>query len=498
MGDPATPGKQTIMRRSLLLCVLVLGVFGVLGWFALHFAPSAGRPAAVAAAQHAVVTRSDPRTAAGHERDPLATLLLQVIVIVACAKALGAVFARIGQPSVIGEIVAGILLGPSLFGGMFPGAAAYVFPPPSMSSLSLLSQIGVILFMFAVGIDLDAASLRKVAQSALVVSQASIIVPFSFGVVVALALYRLVPEPASFVPFAMFLGVSMSITAFPVLARIVGERGLAASPVGFTALAAASVGDAIAWCILAVLVPLVGMRGPDTAIATVLGLAAFAALMIFLVRPAAARLAGPPRPEGAVGTGLVAGALIFAFASALCTEAIGVHAFFGAFLAGVVMPSHRGLRALLKGQLEAFSAVMLLPLFFALTGLRMQLALLNDWPSWLACGVIIVVAVVGKMGAATAAARWTGMNWLDSLSVGALMNTRGLVELVVLNVGYDLGVLPAKIFAMLVLMALVTTFMTGPLLSLFDGLRWRRAAVRTAGADVSAWRVNVGAGTRFL
>jgi Kef-type K+ transport system membrane component KefB len=427
--------------------------------------------------------------ASGAALDPLSTLLLQVIVIVAAAKALGAAFSHIGQPSVVGEIVAGILLGPSLLGRLSPAATAFLFPPSSMGSLGLLSQIGVILFMFAVGFDLDLGRLRKVARTALVVSQASIVVPFFFGTMFALVLYRSMPVAAPRGLFVLFLGVSLSITAFPVLARIIRDRRLSASPPAVTALAAAAIGDASAWCILAVLVSLARMTGIGASAMTIAGLAAFTAVMMLLVRPCAARVAGPAHLDGTARAGLVAGALIFAFASALFTEAIGVHAFFGAFLAGVIMPAHPPLRAVLKQQLEAFSAAMLLPLFFALTGLRLQLALLNDWQSWLACVALVIVAVAGKMGAAAAAARWTGMDWLDSLSVGALMNARGLVELIVLNVGYDLHILPTKIFAMLVLMALVTTLMTVPLLSLFEGLRGRRLASAQAGAGAA------GAGT---
>ncbi|HLY24671.1 MAG TPA: cation:proton antiporter [bacterium] len=412
-------------------------------------------------------------------RDPLTTLLLQVIVIVALAKALGQIFLRIGQPTVTGEIMAGILLGPSVLGSAFPSATAFLFPPSSMGGLGLLSQIGVILFMFAVGMDLDIERLRGTAQTAVLVSHASMVVPFSLGTVLALVVYRSMAAPhVAFTAFALFMGVAMSITALPVLARIVEERGLSKSPPGVTALAAAAVGDASAWCILAVIVPIVRAKGLLDSAMTIVLLLAFAAMMLLLIKPAAGRLVQSRWPTETFGKGLIAGALVFAVASALFTQTIGVHALFGAFLAGVAMPSYRPLRALLKEQLETFGAVLLLPLYFAFTGLRMRVGLLSDWQSWLACAAIIAVAVAGKMGAGTAAARWTRMSWLDSLSVGALMNTRGLVELIVLNIGYDLGILPPKIFAMLVLMALVTTFMTGPLLSLFGFLERVQQAVR--------------------
>jgi Kef-type K+ transport system membrane component KefB len=258
----------------------------------------------------------------------------------------------------------------------------------------------------------------------------------------------------------------MSITAFPVLARILEDRGMSKTYLGSVALTCAAVDDVTAWCMLALVIAVAQSSSVAASFLTVALALAFIAIMLVLVKPQFARLLATRANSGEYSRGVVAGILAFVFASALITEAIGIHALFGAFLAGVVMPSTGGLRVLLKERIGTFSAVALLPLFFAFTGLRMQVNLLNDWHSWVMCAVIVVVAIAGKLGASMLMARWTGMNWRDSFSLGVLMNTRGLVELIVLNVGYDLGILSARAFAMLVLMALITTFMTGPMLSL--------------------------------
>jgi Kef-type K+ transport system membrane component KefB len=298
------------------------------------------------------------------------------------------------------------------------------------------------------------------------VSHASIVVPFFLGVAFSLLIYeRLAPAAIPFSAFALFMGIALSITAFPVLARILDERRLTSTPLGAVVIACAAVDDVTAWCMLAVVVAIVkadALAGAAWTIALALG---FILLMLVVIRPLAARVLRVEGGEETPSKRLAAGVLIFVFASALLTEAIGIHALFGAFLAGVVMPSNSRLRGFLRERLETFSSVFLLPLFFALTGLRTQIGLLDDWTSWLLCAALIGVAIAGKLGGSMLAARWTGMGWKDAFAVGTLMNTRGLVELIVLNVGYDLGILSPRIFTMMVLMALVTTFMTGPLLS---------------------------------
>ncbi|HYX24565.1 MAG TPA: cation:proton antiporter [Thermoanaerobaculia bacterium] len=423
------------------------------------------------------------RTLRENVQSPLSILLLQIVVIVLAARLLGTLFHKIGQPPVIGEMVAGILLGPSLLGLVAPGVQTFIFPAASMGSLRMLSQIGVILFMFVVGIELDVQHLRKKADAAVMVSHASIIVPFFLGCSSALLVYRsLAPAGIPFSAFALFIGVAMSITAFPVLARILEERRMTRSHLGSTAIACAAVDDVTAWCLLAVVVAIVKADGMTGSLLTIGLTLLFIAAMLFGVRPLASRIVRH-RPEGqAASVGLLAVLFSFLFVSALCTEMIGIHALFGAFLAGVCMPPDSGLRQFLRERLETFSSVLLLPLFFAFTGLRTQIGLLDDWRSWLTCLGIVVVAITGKLVGTLGAARWTGMSWGDAFSLGALMNTRGLVELIVLNLGYDLGILSPRIFTMLVLMALITTFMTGPLLQLRHLVGRREALVPAAGS----------------
>jgi Kef-type K+ transport system membrane component KefB len=474
------------MPRSFIFYLTVLLLFGAGIWFILDYGSRMTGVEAVAAAPSTPVhpgIEPEARTGRGIAaafaetvKEPLSILLLQVIVIVAAARALGALFRKIGQPSVIGEMVAGILLGPSLLGWVAPGLQVFLFPSSSMGALRLLSQIGVILFMFVVGIELDVQHLRRRADAVLLVSHAGILAPFFLGAAAALLLYRsLAPSGVPFSTFALFIGVSMSITAFPVLARILEERRLSNSQLGATAIACAAVGDVTAWCLLAVVVAIVRANGLAGSVMTIALTLLFIVLMFFAVKPLAARIASRAEVGNGGSGGLLAGILAFVFASALVTELIGIHALFGAFLAGVCMPPDSRLRQFLRERLETFSSVFLLPLFFAFTGLRTQAGLLADWQSWLVCAGIIAVAIAGKLGGSMIAARFTGMGWGDSFALGSLMNTRGLIELIALNLGYDLGVLSPRIFAMLVLMALVTTFMTGPLLHLRDVLSRRTA-----------------------
>lgn len=467
--------------RNALFYLAILLAFGAGIWLILDKGADL-RPMAAATAAGAPASPEPPAAPAapqgllgnlaGNLQHPLSLLLLQVLVIVVVARSLGAVFHRIGQPPVIGEMVGGILLGPSLLGWLAPAAQSFLFPEGSMGALRLLSQIGVILFMFVVGTELNLEHLRDKADAAVMVSHASIVVPFFLGTAGALLLYGpLAPAGIPFSAFALFIGISMSITAFPVLARILAERGLSKTHLGTTAIACAAVDDVTAWCLLAVVVAIVKAGGLGGALWTIGLSLLFIAGMLFLVRPRLAWIAQRRATPWTGSSGLLAALFALVFASALATEVIGIHALFGAFLAGVCMPPDHELRRFLRERLETFSSAFLLPLFFAFTGLRTQIGLLNDWQGWLMCLGIIAVAITGKLGGSMAAARWTGMSWADSFSLGALMNTRGLVELIVLNIGYDLGILSPRIFAMLVLMALVTTFMTGPLVSLVEWLK---------------------------
>jgi len=418
-------------------------------------------------------------------RNPLSRLLIQLVVIVVAARAFATVALRLGQPPVIGEIAAGVLLGPSLLGWLAPGASAFLFPATSMPTLQLLSQIGVLLFMFVVGLELKPSYLRGRAHVAVAVSHFSIVIPFILGVMLALTLYSTYAPPGvPFHAFALFCGVAMSITAFPVLARILEERRLTHTPLGVTAITCAAVDDVTAWSILAFVVAVTTAGSAATVLLAMLALSvAFVLLMVGALRPVLQRVLRLDERADTLRKGHIAVIVAVLLGSALTTELIGIHALFGAFVAGVIMPSDGSLRRMLRERLESVSSVFLLPLFFAFTGLRTQIGLLDSMASWAVCLAIILVATAGKLGGTVAAARWTGLSWRDAAALGALMNTRGLMELIALNVGYDLGILTPAIFTMMVLMAFVTTAMTGPLLSLSLG-RGREPASSLAGPMV--------------
>lgn len=472
------------MNRNLLLYVAVFLMFGLGIYIALAYGPwlesekyaseQSDRPSAAASLrrnQSETAPSNISKVLVENLREPLSTLLLQVITILIAARLVGALFLKIGQPPVIGEMVAGILIGPSLLGSAFPNISSFLFPTSSMGVLRLLSQIGVILFMFMVGMEVNARQLQEKARAAVVISHAGIITPFFLGVAVSLLIYRpFAPSNISFTSFALFMGVAMSVTAFPVLARIIEERGLSNSYLGNTTIACAAIDDITAWCILSLVIAFVKKEGTGAAWLTIFLALTFTVIMLFVVKPQLNRVVGGYIWSEKNGRGVAAGVLTFVFVSAYLTEVIGIHALFGAFLAGVILPTATALRAFLRESLATFSSAVLLPLFFAFTGLRTQIGLLDNWQSWLACIGIFTVAIAGKLGGCTLAARWAGMSWRDSVSIGALMNTRGLMELVVLNIGYDLGILPERIFAMMVLMALTTTFLTGPLLSLVESM----------------------------
>ena len=399
----------------------------------------------------------------------LSHLILQISIILTVSSAVGWVFMRVGQPAVLGEMMAGILLGPSLFGLVAPRAFLFVFAPASLDALRLFSQIGVCIFMFAIGMELDLSQLRHSAHRFLVIGHSSILIPYLFGVVLALFLYNNYAEAAaSFTPFALVMGISMSITAFPVLVRILQDHKIFHSRLGQMATLCAAIGDVTAWCILAFVVAIAGAANVRTAAFSLMLVGVYVAGMIFIAKPLLRRLLGRSLlHESEPSRGVLALVLGTVLLSALSTEVIGIHALFGAFLAGIVMPAGGGFRKKLVLRVEHFSSVLLLPLFFAFIGLRTQVGLLDSSWDWLICLVVIAVATVGKLGGTSLVSRMMKMPWRESLELGALMNTRGLMELIVLNIGYDLGILSLRIFTMLVLMAIITTLMTVPLLNLF-------------------------------
>jgi len=415
-------------------------------------------------------TLTAPEVAAGgatghavaRKGDALLQVLLALAAVVAGGLLLGRLFAWVGQPPVIGEVVAGILLGPSLLG---QAGSAVILPDAVAPYLGVIAQLGVILYMFVIGLELDAGRLRSRARTTVLTSHASIVVPFVMGSSLALWLYPVLShQGVSFTSFALFMGVATSITAFPVLARILSDRSMAKTELGVLALGCAAINDATAWCLLAFVVGVAEAQVSGSLLVCVLSVG-FVALMIVAVRPLA-RLFVRRGEEGPLTRGRIAVVLVAVLLSALATEAIGIHAIFGAFLLGAVVPHDSRVAREIGHRLHDVVTVLLLPAFFAYTGMRTQIGLVSGAEQWLLCGVIIVVATAGKFGGTLIAARLTGLGWRPAASLGLLMNTRGLMELIALNIGLDLGVISPALFAMMVLMALATTLATTPLLQL--------------------------------
>lgn len=396
----------------------------------------------------------------------LPTLLLQIAVILIAARLVGRLFRKIHQPQVMGEMLAGILLGPSLLGWLSPQASLALFPPESLGYLSALSQIGLVLFMFLVGLELDPQILKGRTHAALMVSHASIVAPFFLGVALALILYpRLSDDSVSFTNFALFLGTAMSITAFPVLARILAERNLLNTQMGSVAITCAAVDDVTGWIILAavLLVARIG-QSAGSMLMTLLGVVVYLTIMFLVVRRVGRWLERVWRKYGSISHDMMALILLMLILSSLATEWLGIHALFGAFMLGIVMPKQPSMVHELSVKMYDTAVVLLLPLFFAFTGLRTSIGSLMGIEAWILCLVIILVAVAGKFIGSTLASRYGGMTWRESMALGVLMNTRGLMELVLLNIGLEIGVISEVMFTMLVIMALTTTFMTAPLL----------------------------------
>jgi len=424
---------------------------------------------------------------------PNVTLLLaQIAVILLVARTVGLLFRRIGQPQVMGEMVAGILLGPSLLGWAAPGISAALFPPESLGFLNSLSQIGLLLFMFLVGLDLNPRVLREQKHAALVTSHVSIIMPFFMGTVLALYLYpRLSDDSVAFSHFALFVGTAMSITAFPVLARILTERNLIHSRVGTITIACAAVDDVTAWCILAGVVLLVRASNASLPLwLTLSGTAIYVGVMFYGTRRLLRRLEIIHQARAKLTQDMLGVILLFVLASAWVTERLSIHALFGAFLMGVIMPKDELFVGAIREKLESLTVVLLLPVYFAFTGLRTSIGLLSGADMWFYCGIIMAVAITGKFGGATLSARLSGMSWREAGAIGVLMNTRGLMELVILNIGLDIGVISSSLFTMMVVMALVTTFMTTPLLELMHPAQERWQDLAPAKTPRTVWRLS--------
>lgn len=398
-------------------------------------------------------------------------LLIQIIVILFTCRLFSVLFTRIGQPGVIGEIAAGIILGPSFLGHFFPQVFNFIFTQQSLENVHLISQIGLILFMFVIGLEVNFGVLKNKINETLVISHAGILVPFFLGIIASYYIYeRYASNIVSFLPFALFIGISMSITAFPVLARIVQERGLTYSPLGILSIASAANDDVTAWCLLAVVIAVAKAGVFLSSLYTIAFTILYILFMFLIVRPFFNRIGKIYANSETVNKNFVSFIFLTLIVSALCTEFLGIHALFGAFIAGVIMPSNLNFRHTMINKIEDITLAFFLPLFFAYTGLNTNILLINKASMWITCGLLIILAVVGKFGGCALAAKLVGESWHDSLIIGMLMNTRGLMELVALNIGYEMGILPQPIFALLVIMALVTTFMTTPALHLISFL----------------------------
>lgn len=394
-------------------------------------------------------------------------LVIQICVILLACYSVGWLLRKFRQPQVVGEMVAGVMLGPSLLGWIAPGFFASLFPRDSLGPLSVLSQIGLLLFMFMVGLELDTKKLRKLGHVAIVISHTSIIVPFALGALLALFLFpRVADQSLPFTGFVLFMGAAMSVTAFPVLARILSERNLLGTRLGTLTIACAAVDDVTAWCLLAAIIAIVKSDLNHLALWQMLpGVFIYLGVMLFAVRPLVRRLVA--RHEDAKKNDMtIAVLLVCMLASSWATEWLGIHALFGAFLAGAIVPKENGFSVDVTKRLRLPVVVLLIPLFFAITGLRTSIGLISGPDMIFYCGLVFLVAVAGKFGGSTIAARIMGTPWRDAASIGILMNTRGLIELVILNIGLDIGVLTPPLFSIMVLMAVGTTLMTTPILSL--------------------------------
>ncbi|MFJ9928519.1 MULTISPECIES: cation:proton antiporter domain-containing protein [Streptomyces] len=400
--------------------------------------------------------------------EPLSAVLVAVPAVILACRAGGALLQRLGQPAVVGEMCVGIMLGPTLLGRLWPAAEHWLLPPSVLPFTDVLGQLGLLVFMFLIGLELDLGVLRGHRGTAMAIGQASIALPLLLGAGLGLAMYGTqAPEHVARLPFVLFIAVSMSITAFPVLARILAERGLYGTRVGTLAMACAAIGDVTAWCLLALVVSLAAGTSTMDAVNTVALTAGFAAVLVFGLRPLLARWVRDERRSTGLRHEAVVIAVLFSAVclAGLATDRIGVHTIFGAFLLGTVMP--RGTPAVERaaGQLRSVAVPLLLPLFFVQTGLRTDLGGLHDATEWLWAAAILLLAIAGKWGGATLAARAVGQDTRSAAAIGALMNCRGLTELIVLNIGYDMHVISAEVFTMLVLMALLTTALTGPVLT---------------------------------
>jgi Kef-type K+ transport system membrane component KefB len=407
----------------------------------------------------------------------LVVALLQILVVLTLTKALGYILARFRQPLVIGEIFAGILLGPSLLGTCFPTLSGVLFPRTSLHVIEILSQIGLILFMFVVGLEIDVSIIRKHPKKILLISYLGILIPFLMGVGSSVVMFeRFSNKGISFLAFSLFVGTAMSITAFPVLARIIKEKGLSGTSIAAIAVACAGINDIMAWCLLAIDISIV-KTGSFLSSMFILGVAVLYLIIMFaVVRPILKGLVKEKIQSGEMTQRSMTIIFLLLLSSSLITEGLRLHALFGAFCAGLIMPSDVDMRRAIVGKVEYLAVIVFLPLFFVSSGLKTKIFLLQDSRSLLVCVGIILISIFAKMGGTTVAARFVGFSRSESFAIGSLMNTRGMMEMVVLNIGYDLGVLSPELFTMMVLMAIISTCMTSPMLDSITRAKGKGAA----------------------
>jgi Kef-type K+ transport system membrane component KefB len=398
----------------------------------------------------------------------VAAVFLSIAIVLIVARLFGAVAIRIGQPRVMGEVIAGLCLGPSLLGAISPSLQATFFPTDVLPALGVVANLGLIFFMFLVGLEVDRGSLKGKVAPATAISNASVAVPMMLGIAVALPLYKLVGPDKKFVAFALFMGVSMSITAFPVLARILAERRMISRPLGSLVIACAAVDDVTAWFLIALAVTIAASGTFGDVAKTIAEAAVYILIMVLIVRRIVARMATAFDEVGRMPGAWFAAIVIGVLLSAYVTEEINIAFIFGGFVFGMIMPRHARLNEEITRRIDDFVVTLLLPVFFVYTGLRTNVGLLDRPELWLITLLLIAVAILGKLLGAAIAARVAGYDWKASSVIGTLMNTRGLTELIVLNLALDVGAITNTLFAMLVIMAVVTTLMAGPLLKLLD------------------------------
>ena len=436
----------------------MMAIFGVLIYFALSTGQLYDRPAAKSATNLNVDSfELFQSIISGNLANSLTIMLLQIIVILFTVRIFSFLFRYIGQPGVMGEILAGIVLGPSLLGYVFPDFFVALFPPESMGNLKLLSETGLVLFMFVIGLEVDFSVIKDKLHETLVISHAGIVVPFFLGVLAAIGVYQEYgSRQADFLPFALFIGISMT-------------------SVGMLSIASAANDDVTAWCLLAIVIALAKAGSFVSALYTIALTVVYIVLMFKVMRPFLRKLGEAYVNSEVINKAFVGFIFLLLVVSSVATEIIGIHALFGAFMAGVIMPANIGFRKVMMEKVEDVSLVFFLPLFFAFSGLHTEIGLINSWELWGVCLLFVVVAIVGKLGGCTLAARIVGESWKNSLIVGTLMNTRGLMQLVALNIGLEMGILSSQMFVVLLIMSLLTTFMTTPLLSLVERIFAKQA-----------------------